>query len=116
MASARTVGTVSSGKMGGSDFCAAQVSLPWLAKNSSYVLIQDILTIMSTGRSAGYRVEEEREVMMTGQGHAPPSHARCLAHLGDWATALAKPNYDHDHRNDEEDVDEASERVGGDQP
>lgn len=52
----------------------------------------------------------------TGKGHASPSHTRGLARLGDWPTALDKTNYDHDHRNDEEEMDEASERVGGDHP
>ena len=45
-----------------------------------------------------------------------PSRARCLALLGYGATTLDKTNENHDHRNDEKDMDEASERVGGDQP
>jgi hypothetical protein len=64
----------------------------------------------------GYRGEEERKDMMMGKCHTPPSRARCLTRLGDWATALDKTNHDHDHRNDEEDMDEASDRVGGDHP
>jgi hypothetical protein len=44
---------------------------------------------------------------VTGKCHAPPSHARCLARLGDWSTALDKTNHNHDHRNDEKDMDEA---------
>ena len=62
----------------------------------------------------GYRVEVEREERMTGTCHAPPSRARRLARLGYGSTALDNTNEDHDHRNDEEDMDEASERVGGD--
>jgi hypothetical protein len=67
-------------------------------------------------RSQGYRVAEEQEDMLTGKCHAPPSRVRSLARLGDGATALDKTNYDHDHRNDEENMDETAERIGGTHP
>jgi len=51
-------------------------------------------------------------------GDAPrsPSRARRRALSGYGTTTLDKTNENHDHRNDEEDMDEASERVGGDHP
>ena len=39
-----------------------------------------------------------------------------LARLGYGSTALDNPHEDHDHRNDEEEMDETSERGGGDHP
>ena len=45
-----------------------------------------------------------------------PSRARGLALLGYGATTLDDPNENHDHCNNEEDMDETSERVGGDHP
>ena len=51
-----------------------------------------------------------------GEVPRSPSRARGLARLGDWSTTLDKTNHNHDHRNDEEDMDEASQRVGGGKP
>jgi len=45
-----------------------------------------------------------------------PSRARRRARLRYGPAALDNTNEDHDHGNDEEDMDEASKRVGGDHP
>jgi hypothetical protein len=58
----------------------------------------------------------KRKERMTGKSHAPPSCTRCLACLGYGSTTLDNTNQEDDHRNNEEDMDEAPNGVGADHP